>query len=1316
MRCLPVARPAGFSATRRLRKFFASLAWLLVALVPCGILAAQDTVTIQATPLAVVNGTAQSAGPYNPQQMLRLVFALKPPRMEEEEELLRQLQDPASPQFHQFLSQQQWNERFAPPAQDEQAVVNWAQGQGMTITSRFDNRLLVEVEAPISVIEKSLNVTVNAYRAGGKNYFSNDRDPSLPAALAPIVDAVFGLNNIEVVHSFSKLKDDLEYPVYSPGLSYSIGTSVRRDGDAAKFAAQVAAKTKLGRIPAGRGYGMFGNFDPADIYSSYAYNYQPLNSLGHCCNPLNHPNNSPPESSVAISISGDYNDSDIGAFAGAYGLASNVQRHHIDGAAPCCSSEATMDAEWITATANSFNSSSNTAEVHVYVSANWELGTMLAGVNQAAQDGYARVLSMSWGAAESGYGSHWINNFHAAFNQLVGQGWTIVVAAGDSGSTTDCLTVSLSYPASDPDVTGVGGTTLSASQYGYNYENTWTGGPENCENNDGGGGGGCSESFTAPGYQGTPACSNGKRSLPDLALNSDWYNTPQNVYYNGNWYADGGTSIAAPEMSGFIAQENAYLLYLQSLIGNTCGSSGSAPCAPVGNVNPLIYSEGVQQSAPHYPFYDITQGCNNNDITEKYHLQYFCAAPGYDRATGWGSANMFQFAWMINYALAGDGLGPSIALTGPPTYHWYNTDQTVNWSMTDQSGNGHRPIGVAGFSQAWDADPGDSGSEPTPGTGSNFYGLQAYGASGSANGLSNLSQGCHNAFVRGWDNGGNSTLTAYGPLCFDNIPPYTQITLSGNQQQYQHYIGPVQVSLVATDNASGVAVTYYSIDFGAYQTYSSPFYSYLPGDHCVEGYSVDVAGNQEGAEEQCFTIDSNSQFALSVTKSGTGGGTVTSADGAIQCGSICSVLYYDEQPVTLTASPQAGSLFTGWRNCDLSFGFSCTLTVTAARSVTAVFNVPVALQYVPLPPCRVVDTRLANGPFGGPAISGGTSRDFAIPAGPCPGIPSNAQAYSLNVTTVPHGYLAYLSAWPTGFTRPLTSIMNSFDGRIKANAAILPAGDTSSVSVFVSNTADVVLDIDGYFIAPSGSTLAFFPLAPCRVIDTRNANGPLGGPTLQRDQSREFPILQATGCGIPASGVAAYSFNITAVPANGQGLSYLTVWPSGLQQPVVSTLNAPTGTITANAAIVPAGTGGDINVHPAGNATDLVVDINGYFASPAPGSLSLYTFNPCRVLDTRQGGGAFDGEIAVSVQNSACPVPGAARAYNLNATVLPSGVLGFLTLWPDGQGRPLASTLNALDGAVTSNMAIVPTNNGSIDAYAAGLTQLLLDISSYFAP
>jgi hypothetical protein len=215
---------------------------------------------------------------------------------------------------------------------------------------------------------------------------------------------------------------------------------------------------------------------------------------------------------------------------------------------------------------------------------------------------------------------------------------------------------------------------------------------------------------------------------------------------------------------------------------------------------------------------------------------------------------------------------------------------------------------------------------------------------------------------------------------------------------------------------------------------------------------------------------------------------------------------------------------------------------------------------------------------------------------------------------------------------------------------------------------------------------------------------------------RTFPILQSN-CNIPAA-AQAYSLNFTAVPKNQRPLNYLTAWPAGLPQPNVSTLNSSTGTTTANAAIVPIGTGGDIDVYPSGNDTDLVIDINGYFApsSSANNPLSLYTFSPCRVLDTRGAGGAFSGTLTINVAGSACDVTPAARGYVLNATVLPNGILGYLTLWPDGLGQPNASTLNATDGAVTSNMAIVPTTNGSIDAYASALTQLIVDISSYFAP
>ena len=137
-----------------------------------------------------------------------------------------------------------------------------------------------------------------------------------------------------------------------------------------------------------------------------------------------------------------------------------------------------------------------------------------------------------------------------------------------------------------------------------------------------------------------------------------------------------------------------------------------------------------------------------------------------------------------------------------------------------------------------------------------------------------------------------------------------------------------------------------------------------------------------------------------------------------------------------------------------------------------------------------------------------------------------------------------------------------------------------------------------------------------------------GGPFLQARQERDFPILESS-C-IP-SGVtpAAYSFNVTAVPHPAhQRLGYLTVWPAGVQQPVVSTLNNPTGTIVANAAIVPAGTNGAIAVFP-NNTTDLLIDVNGYFGTPGSGGLSLHPTAPCRVIDTRGVGNGqpFQGEL-----------------------------------------------------------------------------------------
>jgi hypothetical protein len=314
------------------------------------------------------------------------------------------------------------------------------------------------------------------------------------------------------------------------------------------------------------------------------------------------------------------------------------------------------------------------------------------------------------------------------------------------------------------------------------------------------------------------------------------------------------------------------------------------------------------------------------------------------------------------------------------------------------------------------------------------------------------------------------------------------------------------------------------------------------------------------------------------------------------------------------------------------------------------------------------------------------------------------------------GPLRYLTVWPTGLQQPTISTLNSLDGRIKANAAIVAAGTGGgAVSVYASDTTNVLIDVNGYFAPAKVGSLTFYPLTPCRLWDTRpqyGGQGPLPG-----GMTKDFTINTSQGgCNVPAT-AKVYSLNVTALP-NGT-LSYLTVFPANVSgtPPPVSTLNDTTGTVVANAAIVAAGVGGDVAVYPT-NDTNVIIDINGYFApSGGQNALSLYVLNPCRVLDTRQGSGAFSGAIVVPVVSSPCGLPASAQAYALNATVLPQGGgLGYLTLWPDGVGQPVVSTLNAPDGYITNNMAIVTTTNGSIDAYASSLTQLLLDVSAYFAP
>jgi hypothetical protein len=908
------------------------------------------------TPLQIANGLARSMGPYNPDQKLRLVFTLKPPKQEEENAFLEALYKEGSPEYHKFLTAEQFNERFAPSAADEQAVVDWVTSQGLTVTNRYPNRLMVDVEAPVAQIQKALNVNINRYQLNSAMVFSNDRDPVIPASLSDKVMAVVGLNNIQVMHPHSTAAKPAVYPDYAPGPAAALVEEHHIDGDHAKFLAAMAERKKSGVTPAFTN----GFLDPVDLYGSNAYNFHALYNLGHCCNPNHVASGSPPETSIAIVTVGTQKFSDIQGFHNQFPyLAYNVSYIDVDGTPTAPDGEGTLDTEWSTAMSNSFGSYLDTSHVYVYQGVNNSHLTFLHMYQRVLMDNTTRVMSTSWGCGEFVCATDAImDSENAVLSQMAAQGWTLVADADDKGSVADCQHELVEFPASSPNVVAAGGTTLFLnSDSTFNDEVAWTGGTfaGACAENDGGGGGGFSSKFAVPFYQ--AFLGHGVRTLPDISLNA---NFPQAIFVDGSLTPAGGTSIVAPELAGFFAQENAYLLFLQTQ-GLPC--FGNQACAPIGNANAYIYLEQQHAPgyAPHYPFYDITVGCASNDITiNNAFATFFCATPGYDFATGLGSANMLQLAWAINYSAAGDFGPPQAQFFGPTINTWYNTDQTVSMSFTDTTASPRPPTGLAGFSVGWDADPApESTSKPTPGSNDAFYDGPAFpGQDRAALILSQAGQGCHTAKAKAWDNTGTSSgVLSYGPICYDTVPPVTTATLSGTLSGGV-YTSSVRVTLSATDKGGGVATKLYSLDNGTLTAYSTPFSVSAAGTHTVIYFSKDVAGNTENARAVAFTIKSSptttkvipslspSPYGLSVTFTATvtptfGGsatGNVTFKDGSAILGTAA---VNGGRATLATNALHAGShaitaAYAGGGNFLASTSPVLTEVVNKATSTTAV--------------------------------------------------------------------------------------------------------------------------------------------------------------------------------------------------------------------------------------------------------------------------------------------------------------------------------------------------------------------------------------------
>lgn len=389
--------------------------------------------------------------------------------------------------------------------------------------------------------------------------------------------------------------------------------------------------------------------------------------------------------------------------------------------------------------------------------------------------------------------------------------------------------------------------------------------------------------------------------------------------------------------------------------------------------------------------------------------------------------------------------------------------------------------------------------------------------------------------------------------------------------------------------------------------------------------------------------------------------------------------------------------------------FTVELSTSAGTlSATTGTVVPGTNRFVPLSPARILDTRIGVGANAAIVPAQG---EVALRVAGEGGVPdTGVTAVVMNVTVTEAAGPGFVTAYPSGGTRPLASNLNvERAGQTIPNLVTVAVGADGMVNLFTSNATHLIADVAGYYeVAPVAVAAGrFVPVDPARVLDTRlDAAGAIG-----TGEAREVTVAGLGG--VPAAGAAAVVLNVTATEASAAG--YLTVFPTGDTRPTVSNLNVGPGQTIANQVVVPIGSAGKVSIFAFARA-HVIVDVAGWITDAAQPELFsglLVPVSPTRLLDTRSSGKVSAGASATVVVTG---LPAAPAAVVLNVTATEATGAGYVTAHPAATTVPLASNLNVeRAGQTIPNHVVVRTGTGgNVSLFSQSGTHLVADLAGWY--